>query len=327
MTDSRHNHSGARFESTLVPVSLPGIGSTQIYGELCVPEGGGSKARTVQLLVHGGTYNHNYFDWPLDPDRYSYVEVALKAGYSTFNVDRLGVGKSSRPPSESVTFDSGADAMHQVIASLRAGDVGGIPFERVIWVGHSLGSLTAWIYSESYRDVDAFVLTGLLHGFKPSFAAMLQDGSHPAMADDKFCDEIHDPGYLTSVPGTHGVAFYYRPGVDQAVIDEDERLKDTYTLSELAKTPVVNDPPSLSPSRTINVPTLLAVGDHDASFFGPPDGRDCTPADVLADERPYYAPETHLQVLVAANSGHNLHLHRSAAETNAWTIDWIDCLS
>lgn len=204
------DHPDASCQATHVPVSLPGIGDARIYGQLCVPDGG-SKADTVQLLVHGGTYDHNYFDWPQDPARYSYVDKALKAGYATFNVDRLGDGDSSHPPGALDTFGNGAEAMHQVIGKLRHGEIGGHAFSRVVWVGHSMGSLTAWFEAQRYHDVDAFVLTGILHNVKTTFASKLVNLVYPAMLDGKFRGKILDPGYTTSLPGTRGDTFYYRP--------------------------------------------------------------------------------------------------------------------
>jgi hypothetical protein len=66
-----------------VLISLRLVGAAYIYGELCVPEGGADRADTVQPLVRGGTYDHNYFDWPQQSDRYSYVDKALKEGYAS----------------------------------------------------------------------------------------------------------------------------------------------------------------------------------------------------------------------------------------------------
>jgi hypothetical protein len=47
----------------------------------------------VQILSPGGWYSHTYFDWPLDPARYSYMRAAAAAGYATFNIDRIGIGQ------------------------------------------------------------------------------------------------------------------------------------------------------------------------------------------------------------------------------------------
>ena len=43
----------------------------------------------IDILVPGATYNHAYWDWPLDPERYSMMEMARKAGRATLACDRL----------------------------------------------------------------------------------------------------------------------------------------------------------------------------------------------------------------------------------------------
>ena len=54
----------------------------RVYGELCAR--GRLTARTpVQVLLHGGTYDHAYWDWPYRPDIYSYVQQATRQGFAT----------------------------------------------------------------------------------------------------------------------------------------------------------------------------------------------------------------------------------------------------
>ena len=65
---------------------------TTLVGWLCLAKDDRHGARTVQLLVSGLTFDHNYWDTTYQPDTYSYVRAANKHGYSTFNIDRLGVG-------------------------------------------------------------------------------------------------------------------------------------------------------------------------------------------------------------------------------------------
>jgi pimeloyl-ACP methyl ester carboxylesterase len=111
-------HDGAKCQSFMVPVTVENVPGAKVYGELCVPSG--RAPSTVQLLVHGTTYNHNYWDWPENPEVHSHVRAALKAGYATFNVDRLGVGQSTKPASHLVTLAATIDTLHQVITQLPA---------------------------------------------------------------------------------------------------------------------------------------------------------------------------------------------------------------
>lgn len=53
----------------------------------------------MQLLVHGSTYNHLYWDFPYQNTYYSYVRAATRAGYG--HVQRRpnrGWAKLARPP-------------------------------------------------------------------------------------------------------------------------------------------------------------------------------------------------------------------------------------
>jgi pimeloyl-ACP methyl ester carboxylesterase len=313
-----------RCESVRVPVELPAIASPSLMGELCVP--GERVPSTVQLLVHGGSYDHSYFDWPLDPAHYSYVQDALRAGYATFNVDRFGAGGSTHPPSDQVTLAGGAEALHQVIGKLRRGEIGGRRFARVVWVGHSFGSIYAWVEAERFGDVDAFVLTGMLHSLKPSFLERALASNYPASFDPKFAAAGLDHGYLTTVPGTRGELFYRLATADAAIVSLDEELKDTLTTTELAEgIPLFSDPPAeTAPSRTIAVPTLVVVGEHDNLACGPPDGLTCTRRQVRVHEAPYYSNSARLQVQVVEDSGHSIQLHRTAKRSSTRILDWID---
>ena len=92
-------------EAMQVSVSLPQVTvATTLYGELC--ERAGTSPSAVQLLVHGATYNSYYNDWPNRPGYYSYVRLMTGAGYATFNIERLGYGRSTHPYSGQVTIQN-----------------------------------------------------------------------------------------------------------------------------------------------------------------------------------------------------------------------------
>ncbi|WP_434450041.1 alpha/beta fold hydrolase [Lentzea sp. E54] len=273
-------------------MSIAKIGKAHVYGELCQPRHGGSTSDTVQLLVPGSTYNHSYFDMPVQPSHYSYVAKALGAGYSTFNIDRLATGRSTLPPSSLHTLDAGVQAIHQVITQLRAGGVKHRKFTKVVWVGHSLGSSIAWALAKQYNNVDAFVLTGMSRG------------------------KVKDPGYMTTNAGMRRF-FYYGPNADPAVVEADERLKDLSTAADSAGPDL---PPAQSPSRSIKVPTLLVVGDQDPYCTAGV----CTDESLLAHERPYYSDKADLKAIVVSDSGHSVQLHKNAPTTNAAILQWVD---
>src|SRR3954454_12848299 len=75
--------------------------TVQIWGET-TPAQGGQHGGTLLLLLSGSTYDHRYWDMPGVGSEYSFVDAAHEAGYATLNIDRLGVGNSSKPPADQV---------------------------------------------------------------------------------------------------------------------------------------------------------------------------------------------------------------------------------
>jgi alpha-beta hydrolase superfamily lysophospholipase len=298
-----------------VPVSLSpgGLPVFQITGWACWR--GTVTNKPVELLVPGFTYDHAYWDFPVQPDTYSYVTSATAAGYVTFTVDRLGTGLSSYPPSTALTAAAHVNAVHQVIAYLR----GAYPQVPLISVGHSAGSGTVLQEAASYADVDGVIVTGLLH-VPDALDATFFGSFYPALLDAKFAGRHLDTGYLTTIPGTRGPDFYDLTTADPVVIAEDELLKSTGSAVELASGDIALLPQT---SRAIHVPVLLAIGQHDASFCSVAQPCD-SPAEVLARESGDYAADACLEAYVLPGSGHVINLHPNAAQWFAAANDWMN---
>src|SRR6202044_39687 len=152
---------------------------------------------------------------------------------ATFDIDRIGDGYSSRPPSADLDLTAGAVALHDAVTALRSGGVGGHAFTRVVMVGHSLGSIEAWGEDADYHDVNALIITGALHQPSPNAPAAVQADFYPAADDPKFAGSGLDPGYLTTRPGTREALFYDPATTNPAVLALDEADKDTTTAAEL----------------------------------------------------------------------------------------------
>jgi alpha-beta hydrolase superfamily lysophospholipase len=303
-------------ETRSVPVTLSDADPTpyQIVGWLCWRGSTGSKP--VEVLVPGFTYDHTYWDFPRQPEQYSYVAAATAAGYVTFAIDRLGTGLSSYPPSTLLTAQAHVHALHQVVAYLRVQ----FPGWPVVGVGHSAGSGTVLQDAADNADLDEVILTGLLH--QPNAADATFFGSfHPAVLDPKFDDSGYDVGYLTTVPGTRGPDFYNLLTADPLVIAQDETLKSTGSSAELASGDTTFLP---STSQSVHVPVLLAVGQDDASFCNDALGQSCDDsAAVLARESGNFSPQACLEAYVLAGSGHDINLHPGAPLWFAAANDWV----
>jgi pimeloyl-ACP methyl ester carboxylesterase len=270
---------------------------------------GESHDRILQVTVHGATHYHLYWDLPrIDGISYSYARYMVRHGYDVLAIDQLGTGASSQPDGDLVTLDVTANALHQVLASLRDRDNPiGRRFDRVALVGHSNGSLTSIYASGTYHDADALVTTAWEHTphplpFNPAdIVALLTAPYIPA----------------TTFSETFWIgAFYYVPTTDLALVDYEyshlgPAVQARAQFIDLFR---VGANTSLSRSTTVTVPVLVQDGNFDA----------LQPSAFLAGEAAFYpsAPSVTLNFLTAI--GHNINGHRDHLQS--WTqIDgWID---
>ncbi|MGH9184865.1 MAG: alpha/beta hydrolase [Acidimicrobiales bacterium] len=332
--------------SSSLPVTLelglpvvPGLGlrlplppnNDHVFVQLCLPPDGAPS--TVQLLVHGITYSHRYWNLP-DPtggtDRYSWMAAATEAGYATLAIDRIGIGQSSHPLSALVDIDQNAYVLHQVVQALRNGAIAGpdgpVSFEKVVLVGHSYGSMTSWFEASRFQDVDAVVITSATHNIREIAAPLsIIPSLYPAALDPQFPFLGLDPGYETTVPGSR-YALFYAPStdVDPAVVAEDEATKQTVTATELYNYPLI-----FRTQHDIRVPVLLLIGNKDGLFCSQEAGdlgANCTsPATLVAGESPWYGPNTPcVEAFITPNAGHDLNAFLSSQTSFGAAMAWLD---
>lgn len=311
-------------EFQFVPVSLApgGPATSRIATWLCYE--GSPVGKTVQLLIHGAMFNHSMWDFPLDPEHYSYVDHAIRRGYATLNIDRLGIGINDHPPGMDVDLDSNTWAIHQVVQALRAGELGsaGEPFAKVVAVGNSFGSALSLFESAVYDDVDAIVLTGFVHELNLAGVAKWIGTFYPAYLDPKFASQGYPSDYLTTLPGMHPLIFINPEMADPAVMAMDDALKGTATEGEFGPNGAFV---ALQPqfSLAVHVPVLIADGQDDEGSCGP--GLPCkSAADILARESAFWSPEACLEAFVLPRSGHDMNAQYNAVSWSAHANDWID---
>lgn len=297
----------------VLPVTLSALNlfTYHVVGWLCY-KGPLTSHQSVQLLVHGATYSHVYWDFPYQPATYSYVQAMTNAGYAVFNFDRIGAGQSDHPPATLLTIQDNGFIIHEIVGMLKSGSIEGQAFKKVLLVGHSVGSAISVSEASTYADVDAVLLTGFLHFVDPAVLPRLTLDIYPAALDPLFRNSGLPVGYITTKPNTRGSLFYYLPNADPQVIATDEATKDAITDSEFATFFTISNSPL---SALIHVPVLVAVGQYDNLFclgtFS------CTNmVSVKNYEALYYSPQANLQLIVIPQAGHDLNLQRNAP--TAW---------
>jgi pimeloyl-ACP methyl ester carboxylesterase len=311
-------------QEVTVPVALAdGQPATdRLWGRLCTPAG--SQPKAVQVLLHGLTYSHLYWDFPYRPERYSYVDWATRAGYATLNLDRIGIGRSSHPPSGQVTLQSNAFTVHQAVQGLRSGALTGHPYRKVLLAGHSFGAEIAKFEAATYQDVDGLILSGNAHRESPSaFEGRAAELGQPVSEVPHLAALVPpgDDGYLTVREPFRQELMYYLPSADPLVVALDIATRQTVTLGELATIEAARDP---AVTGRIRVPILFVNGDRDRLICAADAGNDCSSAAaVVRDEQPNY-PNAPVDAFLLADTGHVVNLHRGAPTAYRAAIAWAD---
>jgi pimeloyl-ACP methyl ester carboxylesterase len=286
-------------------------GDHVIAGTLCArPD-----ATTVQLLVHGATYGRTYWDFPHQPEKYSYVRAMNEFGLATLNVDLLGVGDSEHPPSVHVTLPGQIAVVREMAKALRSGALGR-EFTKVVLVGHSLGTLLATAVATAHPDdVDGLIATGISHGFDHGMPSLLLEiATTPANSEGRFREL--DSGYLTTRPGHRAQHFYHRPAADPDVIALDEATKETMTLGEIG-----TYPPTLVTSVPVTAPVLAVLGEHDGLSC-----RIVACSSLLSlwnRERLLYPAAASFGQVTVPDTGHDINLHPNAHIFFDRAAEWV----
>jgi pimeloyl-ACP methyl ester carboxylesterase len=320
--------SWAACSARTIPVTVSATDPTlyNVRGRLCTTQDSARGRKTVELFVSGLTYDHNYFNSPSQPNTYSYVYAATSRGYSTFNIDRLGVGLSDHPPSSKLTLQSHAYVIAQIVQKLRAGAIGGISFVNVVGVGHSFGAAILQYLAGTTTDVtarpDYLVLQSFLMTTYASGLAALGGAFYTAASDPAFASAGLDSGYITTMPSTRGNAFYRTAGADAAMIAMDESTKQTGTQTERSSLGAARNP---AVTLAITVPVLITVGQYDNLYCDEASGLTCASnAAVKTREAVNFGPHACLSAYVVVDGGHATGFHIKARDSYNFAHSWVD---
>ncbi len=287
-----------------------------IWAQLCYT-GRPTSNTPVQILIHGGAYNHTYWDSPFKPETYSYVRAATMRGYVTLNFDRLGYGQSDRPLAATLDFNVAGFVTHQLVQTLRDGLLG-IRFTKVILNGHSMGALAAENEAANYHDVDGLIVSGIGHNFNlsPNLLTIFV----PAATDPKYVGQVAAATYLTSQPNGRAGVFIAPGSYDPDIVPYEEGVeKDTLAPTEL--TALTVDTSDLNQlTQRITTPTLFAQGRYDQLWCNR--SGDCQ-TDPQALKEPSYWPATSFTRVVIPDAGHSINSNKTATTFYDATFSWL----
>ncbi|KAL7928813.1 Alpha/Beta hydrolase protein [Trichoderma chlorosporum] len=282
-------------------------GQYDIFVKLCVPTDPAklAKVKTVQLLTHGATLDHTYWDMATN---YSYVDAASAAGYATLSYDQLGVGLSDHPdPIQVVQAASQVAVTHQLVGLLRKAKLGNYSFEHVVGVGHSAGStLTQGITTQYPNDFDAVILSGTSASAATVALTVAAFNLINANTDPAPQFKGLPAGFLTQQSSV-GIqfAFYRYPNYDVDLFNKQVANKQTNTLGVLLTLGGI-----VAPSLEFTGPVQIVNGQYDLVFCG---GNCLYPTDqnIVTMETFYAAASMGSQTYIAEGAGHAIAAHTS----------------
>ncbi|KAF7368786.1 Alpha/beta hydrolase fold-1 [Mycena venus] len=267
-----------------------------VYGVFCQPVTLPPKnAGVIQLLVHGFSYDSQYWSPPVEEFRnYSYAAYSCDRGLSSLAIDWVGVGLSSRPANSSdVQFASCAAAVSQVARRLKSESIltGVPPFKKVVGIGHSAGSglLNFNAITEGAQSpFDGLILTGEL---------IVQPGELPPSA-------LVPPG-AGCRPAPLGIrAIFYPPdptSFSPRMLMFDEFTKDVGTVGTFYQ--IFTN----SLTSQYNGSVAKVIGSED-QIFCVGTGRCANVTALTAAERVPWPAVKSFELAVAQGSGHSMNL-------------------
>ncbi|KAL4886801.1 Alpha/Beta hydrolase protein [Aspergillus karnatakaensis] len=294
-----------------------------INAQLCVPKH--APGNILHIATHGFGFEKTYWDSPLNPPKYSYVDAALASGYSVLTYDRLGVGKSSKPNAYTIV-QAGVqvEILKEITLRAREGTLFTSPstadaktqkhnlplpsFTKIVLVGHSLGSGITIGALSKYGDaniIDAAVSTGLIVGGK--FGGTGQDAFGLEFAAQNDQHKFHDRGSGYLVQGSKSAVnqiFFKKGYFEEELLEFGFQGRETGTVGEFLSLGVV----LANPAPEFKGPILFALGEYDfATCAG-----NCTDSwdqEVLDN---VFSGASNVSVHVQPGSGHALTFHEDA---------------
>lgn len=293
-----------KVERVSFPVTLSDGNTYEVAGYLYYR--GSFRNRTLLLALHGANYNHKYWDVPeINGHEYSFARYMAGRKYAVLAIDQLGTGESGKPGGDLLTLDQTASAIHQVITRLRSGsNTVGHAFERVVTVGHSLGSINAVYEQGTYHDADAVITTGMGHV------------PHPMPVPAELIEAMLQFEYI-AVPGElRPLMFYHAPGADPEVIQYDlDSLADLLPRGQLTAgiLPAFQFDAAALRVGSVNGPVLVQLGEFDGLF----------PASLADGEAAFFTSASDVTVQPLAGVGHDFNTHFRNHEGWRLMDEWL----
>jgi pimeloyl-ACP methyl ester carboxylesterase len=265
----------------------------------------------VIMLLNGGTYDKRYFHFEVPGETgYSCAEALRDQGFIVILLDHLGVGESSRAPSErTVTRQVAALANHaaveQIFDRLRNGSLDTalptLPNFLKVGGGHSMGAFQTITQQADHATYDRCVILGYTAiGVHLTFGDTVVSADHGPIMPDELDYILHDRALLHK-------SFHWDDVAAQVIaVDDSLNVEVPCTLSrQSTMMGIVTEDAS-----KIVVPVYICLGERDVS----PDPY---------SEPSYYTSSRDVTLHILPSSGHCQNFATTRGEMYARIGGWI----
>jgi pimeloyl-ACP methyl ester carboxylesterase len=299
-------------------------GCRRIATDLFVPDEA-HPSSVFWYCVPGGGISRAYFDLtiPGSDDLYSMAQFAAQRGHTVLTVDPPGVGESDSPDDGyELTPTAVADVLDlvvtDVLTAIGAGEVDGVPtvgFREVIGVGHSAGALLVACQQARHHNFGAVALLGFSGSGLP--AVLTEEEAKFVDRPDELAAALPDlvrARFGTALPqGTSADSDMLLVGTTSNEAKAAAGRAGSRLLGLVGLTSLV--PGSIQPElNQIDVPTLVAVGEHDIAG----------PASALPGQLPACQD---LTLVTLAGIGHNHNVTESRLDLWDRLERWVRSLA
>lgn len=308
-----------------------------ISTQLCIPPDG-SKQDHLQIATHGLFFDKRYWDVGVNPSEYSYVDAALAAGYSILTYDRLGTGLSDKPDAYTVVQTPlQLEILRGITEMARSGQLlqyatgitqSNVSFDKIIQVGHSLGSSIVAALLTTYAALsDGAVFTGFLMNEHLPESRRTEFGLEYAAENDPVLFGDRSSGYM--VAGTRSAiqtGFFSTNATSGIGGFEPELLEYGFSVRQTLTGPefVLPSRLDLGPAEDFEGPVQFVLGEFDfINCRG--DCNNVADPTLLRSLYPKAKPiDMPIDVYIQPGTGHGLTMHRGATLGYKATLDWLD---
>ncbi|KAK4032179.1 hypothetical protein C8A01DRAFT_41389 [Parachaetomium inaequale] len=303
-----------------------------INAQLCVPSQKGAKADILQIATHGLGFDKRYFDVEVKPAEYSYVNAAVKKGYSILTYDRLGTGKSEKPDAyDLVQIPTEIEILAGLTKLARSGKlissskilstssnttIPDVKPSKVVHVGHSFGSFLVALMLSKYGTLsDGAILSSFLLTKLPMIDVLHYDHDFARQHDPVRFAEYGSGYFVLNTESCLQKLFFRKGAFEPELLSYTNKIKQPEAVGTYAS----EGTSSFAPAAQFKGPIQLFNGEFD-NFICNGDCRGVYDKETTE----FLFPGSKITPYLQPNTGHALNVATNASAGYQVMLQYLD---